>query len=88
MAEKLPKNKVNGSGNVGAGNNRSNTVRSIVFMLLMACLVALVISNMNKGNTSKTEVPISEVIRVVHGENPAKARSAHNLFGDADHKER
>ena len=63
MAEKLPKNKVNGSGNVGAGNNRSNTVRSIVFMLLMACLVALVISNMNKGNMSKTEVPISEVIR-------------------------
>ncbi|MBR5046511.1 ATP-dependent zinc metalloprotease FtsH [Candidatus Saccharibacteria bacterium] len=44
--------------------NRSNTIRSFIFALLILCLVGLFIVNMN-GNekNKKTEVPISDVIQ-------------------------
>lgn len=52
MADNIPKN-----------NNRSNTVRSIVFTFLMLCLAMFLISNMNNNKVATTEVPISEVIQ-------------------------
>lgn len=56
MAEKKP--NLNMNPNV----NRSNTVRSVLFMFLVACLVMLFVSNMNQNNVPKAEVAISDVI--------------------------
>ena len=44
-------------------NNKSNMVRSLLFTLILICFGALLIANMNQGDTGKTEVPISEVIQ-------------------------
>lgn len=42
--------------------NKSNTVRTVVFMFLMICLAMLFITNFNYGQPKKTEVAISDVI--------------------------
>ncbi len=43
-------------------NNKSNTVRSILFTFLLICFGAVLIMNLNESNVRKTDVPISEVI--------------------------
>ncbi len=58
MAEQKP------NINMNANANRSNTIRSIIFALLILCLAGLFIVNMNGSeNNKKTEVPISDVIQ-------------------------
>ena len=59
MAENIPKNNVGRPMN----NNRSNTIRSIIFTFLMLCLAMFLITNMRNNDVQKTEVPISEVIQ-------------------------
>ncbi len=59
MAQTTPTNHVNGSPT----NNRSNTIRSFIFVLFMAGLTACLVVNMNKTNVVKTEVPISDIIQ-------------------------
>ena len=44
-------------------NSASNTARSVLFMFILICFGALIVANMNYGENSKTEVPISEVIQ-------------------------
>ncbi|MBR2795495.1 ATP-dependent zinc metalloprotease FtsH [Candidatus Saccharibacteria bacterium] len=44
-------------------NNKSNTVRSILFTFILLCFGAFLIANMNYGDTKKDEVPISDVIQ-------------------------
>ena len=56
-----------GNNNFAHGNNKGNTsnmVRSVIFIFLMICFGIIIISNMgySGSNTTKTEVPISEVI--------------------------
>ena len=58
MAEKKLK-KPNGQNS----SNVSNMVRSVLFTFVLICLGVFVIANMTYGGTSKTEVPISEVIQ-------------------------
>jgi len=55
----------NGGALAGGNNNTSNMIRSIVFIVMMACFGALIMANMNSSNdnSAKTEVPISEVIQ-------------------------
>ena len=48
---------------LGRANNKSNTVRSILFTFILICLGAMLLANMNYGEVEKTEVPISEVIQ-------------------------
>ena len=58
MAENTPKK------NMGRPNaNRSNTVRSVVFAILLMCFAMFFITNMRNGQPAKTEVPISDVIK-------------------------
>lgn len=59
MAEKM-QNKPVGRSN---SNSASNTARSVLFMFILICFGALIVANMNYGENSKTEVPISEVIQ-------------------------
>ncbi|MBR3230755.1 ATP-dependent zinc metalloprotease FtsH [Candidatus Saccharibacteria bacterium] len=54
------KNKTKGRP---APSNKSNTVRSALFVFVLICFGLFLVSNMNSDKTSKTEVPISEVIR-------------------------
>ena len=61
MAEKKPNPNVP-NVNMGLNGGRSSTMRSIIFMFLVACLVMLFVSNMNQNNTPKAEVAISDVI--------------------------
>lgn len=49
-------------GRPGA-NNKSNTVRSILFTFLLICFGAFLFANMSQSAIEKTEVPISEVIQ-------------------------
>ena len=56
MAEKKP------NLNMNPNMNRSNAVRSVIFMFLVVCLLMLFVSNMNQGAAQKTEVAISDVI--------------------------
>ena len=58
MAENIPRKNIGRPMN----NNRSNTVRSVVFTFLMICLAMFLITNMNGGTPAKTEVAISDVI--------------------------
>ena len=58
MAQKMTKKPV-GRPN----NNKSNTVRSILFTFILICFGAMLVANMNYGEAQKTEVPISEVIQ-------------------------
>ena len=44
-------------------NSVSNMARSVLFMFILICFGALIVANMNYGENSKTEVPISEVIQ-------------------------
>ncbi len=67
MAE-APKNNLftggNGNPNENKGN-KSNSFRTVLFMVAVVCLFALLISNMNAmnmGGTKKTDVAISDVI--------------------------
>ena len=50
-------------GRPSGANNKSNTFRSIIFALIVICFVYLLINNFNQNSTTKTEVPISEVIQ-------------------------
>ena len=59
MAENLPKKPIMRPG----ANNKSNTVRSILFTFILLCFGAFLIANMNYGDTKKDEVPISDVIQ-------------------------
>ena len=58
MADKVPKKTI-GQKN----NNTSNTIRSMLFILVLICFGAFLISTFNKSGTQKTEVPLSDVIR-------------------------
>ena len=44
-------------------NNKSNTIRSLLFTLILICFGMFLISNMNNNGAEKTEVPISDVIQ-------------------------
>ena len=59
MAENLPKKPAMRPG----ANNKSNTVRSILFTFILVCFGVFLIANMNYGETKKEEVPISDVIQ-------------------------
>ena len=59
MAEKIT-NKTKGRPQA---NNKSNTIRSILFTFILICFAAFLIANMNYGQPEKTEIPISEVIQ-------------------------
>ncbi len=59
MTEKMTNNT---KGRPGV-NNKSNTVRSILFTFLLVCFGVFLIANMNQNTIEKTEVPISEVIQ-------------------------
>ncbi len=60
MADNTAKKNTGKPGN----SNHSNTIRSITFTFIIACLVMLIIANWNYGSSvSKTEVPISDVIQ-------------------------
>ncbi len=59
MTENTPKKNMVRPGNT----SRSNTVRSIIFTFLLMCLAMFFIANMNTGDSKKSEVPISDVIR-------------------------
>ncbi|MBR2994932.1 ATP-dependent zinc metalloprotease FtsH [Candidatus Saccharibacteria bacterium] len=56
---------------LGQKNNgsASNTTRSILFIFVLICFGALLISTLNQGEKQKTEVPISDVIRRANDEN-------------------
>lgn len=58
MVDKIS-NKTKGRPNT---NNRSNTIRSILFMIMMICFGSFLLAGLNQGTVKKTEVPISEVI--------------------------
>ena len=61
MVRQKPNVNVNGSA-LNAG--KSNTVRSTMFFFIMILFAVAIVINMNgKGATTKTEVPISEVIQ-------------------------
>ena len=47
----------------GLNNNKSNTIRSVIFTFILLCFAALLIANMNKDAQQKKEVAISEVVR-------------------------
>lgn len=69
MAEKsnTNKNKFTGTGKNPSGamqgmGTSSNMIRSFFFIMIMAVLVGLMISNFNSSSVKKTEVALSEVI--------------------------
>ena len=62
MAEKLPNNISKKPAGRNNASNLSNTVRNILFIIVLVFLGAFMISNMNSGTVEKKEVPISEVI--------------------------
>ncbi|MBR3116218.1 ATP-dependent zinc metalloprotease FtsH [Candidatus Saccharibacteria bacterium] len=62
-------------------NNVSNAMRSIVFTIILVCLAAFLISNMNYGTAQKTEVPISEVIQ--RANNPDGDIAKITVMGDS-----
>jgi len=61
VAESMPKQPVKN----GQNNNKSNAVRSLLFTVILVCLVAMLIANVTRnGNGAQmTEVAISEVIQ-------------------------
>ena len=59
MAENTHKKPISTNKNI----NPSNAVRSFLFMVILVCLGAFLIMNLNQNNAQMTEVPISEVIR-------------------------
>ena len=62
MAETTPKKPMRQNQN--SNGSKSNAIRSLLFTMILICLVAMFIANFNKtGNGQKTEVPISEVIQ-------------------------
>ena len=58
MVDKIS-NKTKGRPNA---NNKSNAVRSFLFMIIMICFGSFLLASLNSGTIKKTEVPISEVI--------------------------
>ena len=58
MAQKMTKKPA-----ARPSNNKSNTVRSVLFTFVLICFGAMLIANMNYGEVNKTEVPISGVIQ-------------------------
>lgn len=65
MAENTRKKPISTNKNI----NPSNAVRSFLFMLILVCLGAFLIMNLNQNNAQMTEVPISEVIRRANDSN-------------------
>ena len=61
MAGENLKNSVNGKGNNGA-MNRSNMVRSVLFAVVMICLMVMLVMNWINRSPVKVEVPFSEVV--------------------------
>lgn len=59
VAEKMT-NKTTGKSN---SNDKSNTLRSVLFAFVLICFGAFLLTNMNYGGPQKTEVALSEVIR-------------------------
>ena len=60
MAENTPKNNIGAPGNT----ERSNVMRSGIFMILIVVLAVVLMMNLNNsGTTKKTEVALSDVIR-------------------------
>ena len=57
-------------------NNKSNTMRSSMFAVVLVFFGAFLISGMNYGKVQKTEVPISEVIKRANDPNGDIARIA------------
>ncbi len=62
MAGKIQNNTTGRPANKG-GNNRSNFIRSILFIIIVACLGAFLVSNYMHSDNNKNEVPISDVIK-------------------------
>ncbi|MBR6505550.1 ATP-dependent zinc metalloprotease FtsH [Candidatus Saccharibacteria bacterium] len=64
MAEQLPKKNAGLGGQKGPNTSKSNNLRSIIFITLIACLAAAMVMNMNNSgeNAQKAEVAISDVI--------------------------
>ena len=64
MAEQLPKNSVGLGGQKGPNSSKSNNLRSLIFICLIACLASMIVINMNNENrgAQKAEVAISDVI--------------------------
>ena len=69
MAEKMSNKTKGRPGGNNKNNNVSNTVRGIVFTLVLICFGAFLITNFGYRNVQKTEVPISEVIARANDEN-------------------
>ncbi len=59
MAENTKKQPARG----GEENNRSNMVRSVLFMFILLCFGGMLLANMSAGTEELEEVAISEVIR-------------------------
>ena len=53
----------------GQPKNSSNTIRNILFIIIIICLGYLIISNYTSSNEKMTEVPISEVIARANDKN-------------------
>lgn len=56
-----PKNNFTGTGRTDSNTN-SNMIRSFFFILIMAVLVGIIVSNFNSSTEKKTEVALSDVI--------------------------
>lgn len=81
----MPKNSVGLGGGQnagsGAGADKSNNIRTLIFVCLIAVLVTALMINMNNnGGVHKTEVPISEVI--AHANNPDGGIEKITVSGD------
>ena len=82
MVEKMSNKMSNKTkGRPNNQNNVSNAMRSIVFTIILVCLAAFLISNMNYGTAQKTEVPISEVIQ--RANNPDGDIAKITVMGDS-----
>ncbi len=79
MAGENLKNSVNGKGNNGA-MNRSNMIRSVLFTVVMICLMAMLITNFLNREPVKVEVPFSEV--VTRANNPNGDIAKITVIGD------
>ena len=66
MAEKMTNNTKGRPNPNKDKDNKSNTIRSVLFTLIMACLIAMLVASFvqnNDNGTKKDEVAISDVIQ-------------------------
>ena len=61
--KKVSENMKNKTKGRPMANNKSNTVRSALFVFILICFGLFLVTNINGDQASKTEVPISEVIQ-------------------------